>query len=140
MDEVVRGSAAVPVVVAREPLAHAQVDDLDAWTCGIPRVAHAEHRVKAAQLLGREATSLIVEDLDRPETRPGRHTHDAAAVIPRADGARHVRAVALAVAPRVGVVRGAVPATGDAQLGRREDARVDDRDVHLDPVIDAIDA
>ena len=104
VDQVARRPAAVPVVGTPQPLADAQVDDLDARPRRIVRVAHAQHAVEAAQLLGQQAVAAVVEDLDGPQPGAGGHAHDALTIVASGQRARHVGAVTFAVPPGLGVV------------------------------------
>src|SRR4029079_7381159 len=96
--------------------------------------------VDAADDVRVTATARVVQYAHRPHARTGGHAHDAHGVVERPDGARHVRPVAAAV---VGA------AAGGAVLRARRvhvqvrvveiDAGVDDRHVHVDPLVRTVD-
>ena len=114
-------------------------DGLEQGPDGVVRVALGGDPVEAADVPAQEALAAGVEDPHRPQPDAGRHADDAAAVVDRADRARDVRPVPVAVAPGVAVRGRAVVAADDVQVGRAADAGVDDRDVGVDPLVDAVD-
>ncbi len=139
VEDVVVGGAAGVVVLA--PLRHAHVDRLDERPIGVVRVALSRDPVEPADVPGQQPDTRVVEDLDRPQADPRRNADDADAVVDGADRAGDVGPMTLAIAPRVRVARRAVPSADDVQVGLGSvDARVDDRDIGVDTLVDPVDA
>ena len=130
--------AAVAVVRAR--LGDRHVDGLDQRAARVEGVALAGDPVHAADVPRHEAGPVRAEDAHGPQPHAGRDAHDADPVVQRADRARDVRPVAVAVAPGGPGGRGAVVAADDVEVGvGLVDAGVEDRDVRVHALVDAVD-
>jgi hypothetical protein len=94
--------------------------------------------VEAAQIPAQQPIAGVVEDLDRPDPDPRGDADDTRPVVDRADRAGDVCAMAVAVLPRRRRRVGAAVAADDVEICHPRHARVDDRDVGVDPRAGAV--
>ena len=138
VQDVPLGRAAIGVVVAA--LGDAHVRRLDQRSGGVGRVALREDPVEAAHVPREQAVTVVVEDLDRPQARARGDADDADRVVLGGDRPGHVRPVVLDVAPCRAVRGRAVVAADHVEVRVvRLDARVHDRHVRVDTLVDAVD-
>ena len=137
VEDVLVGEAAVRVVLAG--LGDAHVHRLEERPAAVVRVVPGEDPVEPADVPREVAVAIAVEDLDRPEARARGDADDPEVVVERRDRAGDVRAVAVVVRPGRAIRAGTVVATGDVQVGVRPDARVDDGDIRIHALVQAID-
>ena len=123
------------VVVVGACLGDRHVHRLDQRPGRVQRVLLGGDPVEPADVPRQQAVARGIEDAHRPQADAGRDTHDADAVVERTDDPGDVRAVAVGVAPRVRVVRGAADAADHVEVDvGLVDAGVDDGDVGVDPL------
>ena len=94
------------------------------------------HEINALDHRCARPVTRVVHDLDPPQSRPRRNADDPIAVVQRRRNPRHVGAVSVPVDRLTG---NKTDVGIDVQIEMRRDAGVQNRNVHVHPLVQAID-